>query len=373
MESGRSVGSGDEFREGPKKGGLPLAVFLSFNDRDVHPQCPNAFNPYHKCGRYCLDKIPFGDKLLDGERSGGSSVECEKLSERKGVTPGCPNASNPFHKCADYCFEKIKREDVVKEPVKKKGVLITKDRSDVSTNCKYASNPYHKCDKFCFEGIHDSEHSKDVMKPKEQKNIQIADRVSPQCKYASNPYHVCSEYCFQEVPERGQPVNGMKVNNLKERKINFKSREITGVDPNCRNASNPFHKCTASCFQNVAERDKSDGAPIKGKKVYPRKERKADHPTKEKDMKSDNLEASNTSHIHVDSSNELTVHVGTVGSNSVFIKEEKEDAGMIEILDTQPLRIDASDLFKEWAKYCSLNAVEDNGGNNGLTGQRERN
>ncbi|KAK8940675.1 hypothetical protein KSP39_PZI009774 [Platanthera zijinensis] len=263
MERGRSFGSGDEFRERWKKGGIPLAVFLSFNDRDVHPQCPNASNPYHKCSRVCLDKIPFVDKLLDGERSGGSSVECEKLSERKGVTPGSPNAANPFHKYADYCFEKIKREDVVKEPGKKKGVLITKGRSGVNTNCKYASNPYHKCDEFCFEGRHDSEHPKEVIKPKEQKIIQIADRgVSPQCKYASNPYHVCSEYCFQEVPERSQPVKGMKLNSPKERKINLKNTEITGVNPHCRNASNPFHKCTEYCFQNVAERDKSDGGEM---------------------------------------------------------------------------------------------------------------
>ncbi|KAH0456315.1 hypothetical protein IEQ34_014222 [Dendrobium chrysotoxum] len=445
MEKGQSFGSADELQERrKKKGALPLAVFLSFNDRDVNPQCPNARNPYHKCGWHCLDKIPGVNMLLDLERSGGSSSEWEKMSEKKVLNPSCPNASNPYHKCADYCFAKItgKPQDAVKEPGKNKGVVITGDESAVNPNCKNASNPYHRCSKFCFENSPVSELRKGVLKPNEQKLVRTADRVvNPECKYASNPYHVCSEYCLQKAPERVQAGKAMNPKNLKERKKIVNTTERTGVNPNCRFASNPYHKCSEYCFQNVAQRDISDGeftcfsyynksmlwlnpkerkqlmmqgeelgnqsvkrlqiritnvlitafkrsyettqlwkashlafpitrifftifsviaAPIKEKNSGQLKERKADHRmTEPRSLDSDGMEATCINHNHTDSSKGITIHIGTNESESVFVKDEKE-ASMIELLDSQPLRIDAAELFKEWAKYCSLKATEDN-------------
>ncbi|PKU85857.1 uncharacterized protein LOC110108351 isoform X1 [Dendrobium catenatum] len=422
MEKGQSFGSADELQERrKKKGALPLAVFLSFNDRDVNPQCPNARNPYHKCGWHCLDKIPGGNMLLDLERSGGSSSEWEKMSEKKVLNPSCPNASNPYHKCADYCFAKIteKPQDAVKEPGKDKGVVITVDESAVNPNCKYASNPYHRCSKFCFENSPVGDLRKGVLKPNEQKLVRAADRVNPECKYASNPYHVCSEYCLQKAPERVQAGQAMNPKNLKERKKIVNTTERTGVNPNCRFASNPYHKCSEYCFQNVAQRDISDGviksegkkavneaerrdrkpkcekasnpyhkctdncfqeilldnpaveAPTKEKNSGQLKERKADHrtTTEPSSLDSDGMEATCINHNQTDSSKGITIHIGTNESESVFVKDEKE-ASMIELLDSQPLRIDAAELFKEWAKYCSLKATEDNEVKTEKTAQR---
>ncbi|XP_020573926.1 uncharacterized protein LOC110020239 [Phalaenopsis equestris] len=425
MEKGGSFGSADELRERrKKKGALPLAVFLSFNDRDVNPECPDARNPYHKCGWHCLDKIPSVNKLLDGERSGGSSSDWEKMSERKGVNPSCPNASNSYHKCSEYCSEKItgKIHDAFIEPGKDKGVLITGDESDVNPNCKHASNPYHKCNKFCF--ANSPVIRNDVMKAKEQKLVGTANRaVNPACKYASNPYHVCAEYCFREAPERALPGQAINPKSTKERKKMVKHTERSGVNPGCKYASNPFHKCSEYCFQNVADRYISDGVtkskegkitisgadrrdgkprcknasnpyhkctddcfqeifrdnpaverispPINEKNDGRPKERKADHSIIERslDVEANGMEASNSSHKFTDSSNEVSIHAETNESESVFTKDEKE-AGMIELLDSQPLRIDASELFKEWAKYCSLKAQEDSEVKTEKTGQR---
>ncbi|KAL0912974.1 hypothetical protein M5K25_016398 [Dendrobium thyrsiflorum] len=417
MEKGQSFGSADELQERrKKKGALPLAVFLSFNDRDVNPQCPNARNPYHKCGWHCLDKIPGGDMLLDLERSGvyilfsllmpslGKQFGVGKDVGEKVLNPSCPNASNPYHKCAEYCFAKItgKPQDAVKEPEKNKGVVITGDESAVNPNCKNASNPYHRCGKFCFENSPVSDLRKGVLKPNEQKLVRAAERgVNPECKYASNPYHVCSEYCFQKAPERVQAGQAMNLKNLKERKKIVKTTERTGVNPDCRFASNPYHKCSEYCFQNVAQRDISDGvtksegkkavndaerrvrkpkcektsnphhkSPIKEKNSGQLKERKADHrPTEPRSLDSDGMEATCINHNHTDSSKGITIHIGTNESESVFVKDEKE-ASMIELLDTQPLRIDAAELFKEWAKYCSLKATEDNETKTEKTAQR---
>ncbi|PKA45983.1 hypothetical protein AXF42_Ash019744 [Apostasia shenzhenica] len=195
MEEVRSIISKQEFRERRRKkmGVLPFSMFLSFNDRGVHPRCPHASNPYHKCVRYCIEKLPSGN-VKDGE----------EVAERRGVNPSCPNASNPYHKCADYCFQKIPQE---------------------------------------------------TEKEQEENIADVDDRaVGPKCKNASNPYHVCSEYCF-ETFALDQPRKVSRLKSLQPKRKSSSNREMTIMNTQCKYASNPSHKCSKYCIQNTLERD----------------------------------------------------------------------------------------------------------------------
>lgn len=196
-----------------KFGSLPLGAFLSFNDRGVHPKCPNASNSYHKCGRHCFDKIP-----AEGD------PDRRKKFENEGVNPNCPNASNPYHKCAEYCFEKLQDQPAMKAKEEKKAGLTT-DRL-----------------------------------------------VKYECKFASNPYHVCAKHCLESVPARDQPEYTMRLKSSREVKKGPRRKErTTGSPPPCQHKSIPYHECTEICLptgpnKNFADREKPDGDSIQSDK-----------------------------------------------------------------------------------------------------------
>ncbi|PKA52174.1 hypothetical protein AXF42_Ash014111 [Apostasia shenzhenica] len=255
MDEGRSFGSEEKLPERRKKtGSLPLAVLLSFNDREVHPHCPNASNPFHKCGRHCLHKIPF-IKLLDGEKSewSGFEGEREKISDRRGVNPNCPNASNPFHKCVHDCFEKKTDncQDIRERPEKDKRTLTIADKHDINPKSNFASS----------EDSYKKDYPEEVMK-REKMFLTAEKKVNYECKNASNPFHVCAEYCFQKAPESDHPGQVAKFKKLKEKKNEFSIGDRTGVNPHCKYASNPFHRCAEYCFQNLAEKNIAGDALI---------------------------------------------------------------------------------------------------------------
>ncbi|KAG0474974.1 hypothetical protein HPP92_014660 [Vanilla planifolia] len=245
------------------------------------------------------------------------------------------------------------------------------DRSDVHPNCKYAHNPYHKCNHLCFDNRTVMDYADEVMKTKEPNSTGSAGRrVNPECKNASNPYHVCAEYCFQGIPERAKPGHGTKQEKPKESGNIMSNADERRLNPNCRHASNPYHKCAEYCFQNVPE-DIPHAVPNKGVKGSPRIERRGEYPSKERSMESEHAEASTSSNDGDDSLKIINKNVGTDESEPVLTTKEKEmELSVLELSDTQPLRIDAIDLFKEWAKYCSLKASEEDEAKQGITRQR---
>lgn len=58
--------------------------------------------------------------------------------------------------------------------------------------------------------------------------------VDPDCKYSSNPYHECNEYCNKIKTERKKPSS--------------KNKERL---PDCRYLSNPYHECNEYCFKLI--------------------------------------------------------------------------------------------------------------------------
>ncbi|KAK8944293.1 hypothetical protein KSP39_PZI008244 [Platanthera zijinensis] len=248
MEVGRgSAVSNNDFQERRKTktkkkfGSLPLGVFLSFNDRGVHPKCPNASNSYHKCGRHCFDKIP-----PEGDSDWG------KKFEKEGVNPNCPNASNPYHKCAEYCLENLQDQPAMKPKEEKKGGLTT-DRL-VKSECKFTSNPYHVCAEYCLESVPTRDQPEQTMRLKSSREVKKApmkkERTTgspPPCKHKSIPYHECTEICLQSAPNRNlakrEKPNGDSVNSDK------RNAHLN------RSASVPFHTVTEYCLEDTLEKE----------------------------------------------------------------------------------------------------------------------
>ncbi|KAH7668806.1 mRNA splicing factor SYF2 protein [Dioscorea alata] len=80
------------------------------DQRKVDPRCVNASNPFHECADYCLHKTNSSEQRTHQGKSVvfmNGSKDGVKMSMRSDVHPNCVNANNPFHKCADYCSQRI--------------------------------------------------------------------------------------------------------------------------------------------------------------------------------------------------------------------------------------------------------------------------
>ncbi|CAL9200645.1 unnamed protein product [Musa hybrid cultivar] len=77
-------------------------------------------------------------------------------------------------------------------------------------------------------------------------------RVNPDCVNASNPFHVCAEYCVQRAhvlkPRSPRPKLVVAAQNG-ERREGDRGMVVAerNVDPSCRNVSNPYHQCAEYC------------------------------------------------------------------------------------------------------------------------------
>lgn len=72
----------------------------------IHPDCINAFNPYHECVDHCYKMIAEAKDKENAEKLESEKEIAKKLEERM-VHRDCINASNPYHECTEYCFRKI--------------------------------------------------------------------------------------------------------------------------------------------------------------------------------------------------------------------------------------------------------------------------
>ncbi|KAJ8509969.1 hypothetical protein OPV22_000403 [Ensete ventricosum] len=79
-------------------------------EKNVNPSCLNATNPYHQCAEYCSPKKSEEVKSQNKERrsvENGVKMQDNRMIQREQIHPNCVNASNPYHKCGEYCFQKI--------------------------------------------------------------------------------------------------------------------------------------------------------------------------------------------------------------------------------------------------------------------------
>ncbi|KAM0935295.1 putative mRNA splicing factor SYF2 [Dioscorea sansibarensis] len=173
------------------------------------------------------------------------------------VRPDCPNASNPFHKCADYCS--LRTSEARKHEGSKGVKKVVEARRHVDPNCRYASNPYHSCGPYCYEDEGESSYgsysssSFPQLNGEKKEDVKKTRDVDPMCKNASNPFHKCSDYCFrgstgerrESVKDVGKGRDGDKVKR--------------NVNPNCADASNPFHVCGSYCLPVIPKKGQDKG------------------------------------------------------------------------------------------------------------------
>ncbi|XP_039142270.1 myb-like protein I [Dioscorea cayenensis subsp. rotundata] len=201
-------------------------------------------------------------------------------------SPGDPS-------CSTDTMEKKKKKKQQHNPnTKEKNSLEQQNGEHLGTrehyanpNCKHASNPYHSCGPYCspsnnshptqsrvtnMNEVLANQRRKEIAKGKAIKaepggvngvKQVIVDKkiANPNCKNASNPYHVCAEYCLSKASNQGQ-TKGVTVGskqpskylNIKGGNSNPNSNSNSNINfsgnSKCKNASNPYHKCAEYCF-----------------------------------------------------------------------------------------------------------------------------
>ncbi|XP_020585585.1 uncharacterized protein LOC110028182 [Phalaenopsis equestris] len=136
----------------------------------------------------------------------------ENVEGRRNVDPLCGYASNPYHKCTDFCARKNSNQKISPKRAKSEGRkegLMTVNTNNVNPTCSYASNPYHQCTKYCSQRTKKKTEVKQgklgiaafVSTERGSRGLGVRGRknVDPKCKYASNPYHKCSSHCSLKI------------------------------------------------------------------------------------------------------------------------------------------------------------------------------
>ena len=124
------------------------------------------------------------------------------------VDPRCPNASNPFHVCAQYCFDHL--SETAQTSATQSGVcLCFSFLFNSPWNCMCCTHGYPTCQQWCkgqrvdslwrlISYIYalwficlfpDKRRGKDVSKDEQR------GEINPDCVNASNPYHKCGDHC----------------------------------------------------------------------------------------------------------------------------------------------------------------------------------
>ncbi|KAI0488431.1 hypothetical protein KFK09_028262 [Dendrobium nobile] len=183
------------------------------------------------------------------------------MSKKKGRDFNCSSTSNPYHVCADICFEKTSEmlQDVGKEPVvleyplQNKEMIKVQRKGETPTSLK-AVKSFSSCAGNFFS-TNTRERTKRIWVITERSDVH------PDCKNATNPYHKCAEYCFKYIPNGEQPGQVMELNNLEGEKI-FSSCCRTSLQSQCMYASNPQDECTDFCFKNGPDSNTREENPM---------------------------------------------------------------------------------------------------------------
>ena len=146
-------------------GRVPLAMFVSPDGRNLHPKCPHASNPYHKCTERCVERMNEGKKPREGETSSGISSLIMQLFS---CFSSFWNGLNQCNSCA---------------------VLSTPSRE--SRENSQMSSPRFSPD--TDDNIAVNSPARSPLSPR------AARSVHPKCPNAQNPYHKCTERCMQRL------------------------------------------------------------------------------------------------------------------------------------------------------------------------------
>jgi hypothetical protein len=191
----------------------------------VNPDCPNAANPFHRCAEYCPVPAPRAAAAKpspprpraaqNGTRHGDGAKRVvpaaaddseEEAGAERAVNPDCPNASNRFHSCAEYC------------PVPAPLAAAAKSPPPPGPGHAAQNGTAHRDDEECeITTADDSEGGGETIEESPEvggarrsarppaKDEEAAgdgqwQGVNPDCPNAANPFHRCAEYCPVPAP-----------------------------------------------------------------------------------------------------------------------------------------------------------------------------
>ncbi|KAK8947707.1 hypothetical protein KSP40_PGU015026 [Platanthera guangdongensis] len=173
--------------------------------------------------------------------------------------------------------------------------------------------------------------------------------VNPDCPNASNPFHICAEYC-----PRGSPPLKTRINReaLVPNGVGTKEKgeKLGGVkrtvDPLCVNASNPFHQCADYC----SRRSSHDGqSPSKGVKIGGTKETVVAVDNRKVNPSCPN--ASNPFHQCAEYCSQRTAIQKKQGSSAPG--SSRGSANLVERKNVNRDCVNASNPFHKCTEYCS--------------------
>ncbi|XP_020705631.1 uncharacterized protein LOC110116422 isoform X2 [Dendrobium catenatum] len=266
---------------------------------DVHPDCKNATNPYHKCAEYCFKYIPNGEQR--GQVMKLNNLEGEKIFSSCGRTSlqsQCMYASNPHDECTDFCFkngpdsntrdgenpmddstnsqesgalpkqlhvsipchngfecffENTPEQMLPEKAMNPKEEIQTSlaSKSEVKLECLNA-NQYNIYDESCFHSQPEDQDLEAMTFAKDEKEVvpKPQREMNSNRENVSNPY---VEYCFKNVPENDQ-LGLAATKSKEENKIALYRERL--ANPECQFTSNPYHTCAEYCFQKAPERER---------------------------------------------------------------------------------------------------------------------
>ncbi|XP_027356099.1 uncharacterized protein LOC113865615 [Abrus precatorius] len=81
--------------------------------------------------------------------------------------------------------------------------------------------------------------------------------MAPNCAYLSNPYHRCTQACSQNInqtkphanPRKGSGYGRSVTDGQLGKKVNEQRRTYSG----CPKASNPYHQCDENCYKRLSD------------------------------------------------------------------------------------------------------------------------
>jgi hypothetical protein len=181
----------------------------------VNPDCPNAANPFHRCAEYCpvpapraapKTSPPRSRPAQNGTRNGDGGkrvVPADGSEEERAVNPDCPNASDRFHTCAEYCPAPPPRAAAKSpSPPPPPGPGYAAQNGTAHRDVEECEITAADDSDEAGESVEESPElggARRSARPPAKDEVARGERqwqgVNPDCPNAVNPFHRCAEYC----------------------------------------------------------------------------------------------------------------------------------------------------------------------------------
>ncbi|XP_056170102.1 uncharacterized protein LOC115672495 [Syzygium oleosum] len=250
----------------------------------AHPDCRNTSNPYHECSAYCFRIIAEAkardrrdSEVADANAEGShSKLPYHEVAASRDEIYDAEELANDDNKPP---VEENVEGDIAKLTGRKKKLFDLSPKMNEARkanqtavaylDCRNVSNPYHECSAYCFRIIAEA-------KAHDKRGSEVTE-ASAEGSHSKLSYHeVAASRDEIDAEDDNKPpveenVEGdiTKLTGRKRKLFELRSKmnearkanQTAMTHPDCRNASNPYHECSAYCFRIITEakaRDRRD-------------------------------------------------------------------------------------------------------------------